>query len=148
LSWSVFASLEKDQYIHYAKGFDGEFIREKTRRQIHPGSLLFMLGNTLHAGTKFEGSKIELEQQLRPDQLMLLSNYKTCIGDLRVFYDVEGRGNGMVREESRDQKWCFEKGNKYGKAVGYSDMKVLGNLEICLANDAAGDGCCLDELQE
>jgi len=152
LAWSVFASLEEDQYIFDAKGVVEEcgkyFIQGKTRRKLSPGSLLFLLGNTLHAGSKFEGNEEALLKKLEGSDL---PRYRGRVGDLKLFFDVDGKLPGqMAGGSSSEQLWCFESGNRYGKRAGFTDDKsVEKHLIICDENDACDvNEACFAELND
>jgi len=153
----VFASLEANQFIYYAKGFDGKYIIDKTMRRLKPGSLLFMSGNTLHAGTEFKGNEHFLLGQLNEFWRATLPHYVSTIGDLKIFYDVNSRcnGDGSRRSQTplgddntgnnKEQEWVYEEGNKYDKVPGYSSTRGLKKdkvLKVSLSNDASGDGAC------
>jgi hypothetical protein len=157
----VFASLEANQYIYYAKGFDGEYIIGKTLRRLNPGSLLFLSGNTLHAGTEFKGNKDLMLEQLNGNWRTTLSNYASSIGDLKIFYDVSSRAQGHLRSETphgtsstgnnNEQEWVYEAGNKYNKNPGYYSGRGLKKddaLKVCLSNDASGDRACSVYIEE
>jgi len=153
--------LEANQFIYYAKGFDGRYINGKTLRQLRPGSLLFMTGNTIHAGTKFMGQQQVLLQQLNKCWHATFPKYVKNVGDLKIFYDIQGRDNGRGRSvnphgsgsfnTNSEQEWVYEEGNKYGKKAGYSSTrgdKDDGRLEVSISNDASGDGACLSYIEE
>ena len=153
--------MEANQFIFYAKGFDGRYINGKTLRRLRPGSLLFMTGNTIHAGTKFMGQQEVLLQQIKKSWHGTFPKYVKNVGDLKIFYDIQGRDNGRGRSvnpsgsgsfnTNSEQEWVYEEGNGYGMKAGYSSTrgdKDDGRLEVSISNDASGDGACLSYIEE
>jgi hypothetical protein len=164
LAWTALAGLEKNQFIHYAKGYvmkkrfiEGEevetfFLVDKIKKRLSPGSLLFLLGNTMHAGSKFEGNKEALMKEAGEDSLRQHTHYRKKIGDLKLFFDIDGRSGGQkAGGETREQLHCFETGNSYGKPAGFTPLKYVEAYEkICFENDACSDfdECCKAEVNE
>jgi hypothetical protein len=144
LSYSVFGSFEENQWIHCTEGFDGSFLLGKTFRKLKPGSLLFLSGNAIHAGSRFMGSKENLLTNLPLYYQTMMPHYLNHLGDLKLFYDVPGKLILSAGDMDNDeQEWFFEVGNRYGMAVGpRSRWPDIGNVKICLENDAEGDGKC------
>ena len=148
LAWSVFASLEEDQYIFDAEGvemakhcIEGKesrfYIQCKKRRKLNPGSLVFLLGNTLHAGSHFEGDEVALQKKMEG----VSSHHHKNVGDLKLFFDVDGKLPHQKAGGSRtEQLWCFESGNLYRKRAGFTDNKSVDrHVNICDKNDACDE---------
>ena len=153
LAWSAFGCLEENQYIHVGQGvakgnlciggkeIQTYTIQDKTKRELRPGSLLFLLGNTLHAGSRFEGDKEALEKKVGESALARYSNYREKMGDLKIFFDIDGALKGQKTGCDRHQQlWCYETGNKYGVDAGFTTNKsVLSHVDITDENDACSD---------
>jgi len=144
LSYSVFGAFEENQWIHCTNGFDGNFIIGKTLRKLKPGSLLFLSGNAIHAGSRFMGTREGLVAELPTYIQKMLPHYMDHLGDLKLFYDVPGRLVVSAGDMGNDeQEWFFEEGNKYGVSKGpRSNWPDIGKMTISLENDADGMGKC------
>ena len=109
------------------------------------------MGNTLHAGSKFEGDKEALEKKLE-GIVFQCRTYRQKIGDLKLFFDIDGALPGQkTGEEKHQQLWCFETGNKYGINAGFTSNKsVDASHDISFDNDACSKhyACCKAEVNE
>ena len=90
------------------------------------------------------GSKESLLTNLPLYYQTMMPHYLNHLGDLKLFYDVPGKLILSAGDMDNDeQEWFFEVGNRYGMAVGpRSRWPDIGNVKICLENDAEGDGKC------